>query len=56
MLIKRGLLITVNRVLDACEAIQRVTGETFAQTWPRHLLRHPLDARERGMLIDLWRL
>lgn len=53
--IKLGLQASLSRVIDAAEAIMRVTGETFEEVRKRLLVRHPLDARERRVLMDLWR-
>lgn len=53
--IKLGLQASMQRAIEAAQAVMRVTGETFDQAQARLLVRHPFEAGERRIMMDLWR-
>jgi hypothetical protein len=53
--IKPGLQASVGRVLDAIEAVMRVSGETYQTVVQRLTVCDPRRAPERRVLMDLWR-
>ena len=53
--IRPGLQASLQRVMDAVQAVMRVTGESFYATQKRLLVRDPNRTGERRVMMDLWR-
>ena len=53
--IQLGLRMSMARVIDAAQAIMRVTGKTFEDVRDRHLVCDPREAPERSVMLALWR-